>query len=480
MVDVILINSPMVLNKRNERYVIPEGDEKSNYPMGLLYIAAFLEKSGFSVKVLDVTAASLTLEDILDSAAEESPYFVGISSMTIGIRSAVLIAQALKDRFKDSITIGLGGSHVNCDHRFIERFPVFDLSVTGEGEKAVAEIIRNLKKGGKVTGTIYGEPIDDLDQIPPPARHLIDINNYIRNEQKSRGKKPVATMLASRGCPYSCCFCSIPIIKHKVRFRSPKNIVDEMESILESCGGKYSFVDDVLTLNKGNMIGLCKEIVQRGLKAQWCGMTRANLLDEELAKFLSLAGCNDIYFGVESGSERIRNEVIKKRISNEQIANAIRLCRKYAIHTNIFLMAGFPNEQWSDLKETINIGSRVKADIIGIRITIPWPGTELMQYAQREGMIPRSVVDDYASGKLNQDSKKLRDVWPLFIPKDLTLQELTKARKRAYLKFYLNPFWILRRIKLWIRDRERFKDDLGLLKIAPYVFLKGKTKGSMS
>jgi anaerobic magnesium-protoporphyrin IX monomethyl ester cyclase len=480
MADVVLINSPMVLNEGSKDYFISEGDEKSNYPMGLLYIAAYLEKNNFSVRVLDVTAAGLTLDNILDIIEKESPCFIGISSMTPGIRSAVVIAQKLRNKFKDSITIGLGGSHVNCDQNFIKRFPLFDLSVIGESEQAVVDIVKKLKQREKVTGIIYAEAINDLDLIPPPARHLININDYFRDEQRLKGKKPVATMLSSRGCPYKCCFCSIPIIKHKVRYRSPKNIVDEMESVYESCDGHYSFVDDALTLNKKNTILLCQEIINRKLKVQWCAMTRANLIDEEVAKFLSLAGCNDLFFGVESGSEKIRNEVIKKQVSNRQITEAIRLCRRYGIHTNIFLMVGFPKETWSDLKETINIGSRVKADLIGIRISIPFPGTGIFNYGQKEGLIPKTITDDYASGKLSQDKKSFKDVWPLFIPKNLTLSDLIKAKKMAYLRFYLNPFWIIRRVKLWIRNRERFIDDLELFRVAPHAFLKGKTKGAMS
>lgn len=480
MIDVLLINSPMVLNRRGSSYFVSEGDEKSNYPMGILYIAAYLRKHEVRVQVMDITAAGYTLEDILERVASEKPVLVGISAMTPGLRSAVVIAEELKRKFGDSVTVGLGGSHVNSDLKFTERFPVFDFSVLGEGEKTTLDIVRRLQAGEKVRGIIQGVPIDDLEEIPPPARDLINYKDYFRDEESAKGRKPAATMLSSRGCPFHCSFCSIPVIRHKVRIRDAKSVVDEMEAIYDTCDGAYSFVDDVLTLNKTSMIALCREILDRKLKVRWMGMTRANLLSEEMVAFMARAGCTDLFFGVESGSERVRNEVIQKRVTDKEIADSVALCRKHGIHVSLFLMAGFPGETWEDLKATINIGSKVKADLIGIRITVPFPGTDVFDYAVKENIIPATITDDYASGKLTARSASFKDVWPLFVPKGLTMEDLVRAKKRTYYRFYLDPTWMFRRVKLWFRDHERFREDLKLFKVAPYALVKGKTKGSMS
>ncbi len=479
MVDVILMNCPMVLSIKEfgdaTNFEMVEGDESSNTPLGILYIASYLEKHGISVKILDIAPQKLTLNAILKMISDEKPAIVGISSLTPGIRSAVQIADAIKNEIKEAPLIGIGGAHVNCDPTFINRHQSFDFCVIGEGEIVMLDIIKRVLNGEKVSGIIQGKLIENLDDLPFPARHLINEQYYHRDEDKS--KVPAATIMGSRGCPFKCNFCSRPAYRRIVRFRSTKNIVDEMEQISESCGGKFSFVDDTLTFNKKKIIDICREIISRGLKVQWMGQTRASHIDEEVLNYLRKAGCIDLFIGVESGNEQIRNNVINKNVTDQQIFKAVELCRKYGIHTNLFLMIGFPGETMKEINDTVNFGLRAKADMIGIRLTVPLPGSEIFEYAIREGMIDRNVIDRYANGELGVG---FTGVWPVFIPKGLALEQLINAKKRTYKKFYTNPFWILRRINLYIHSTERLKYDLKLLKVAPQVFLKGKTKTSMS
>jgi radical SAM superfamily enzyme YgiQ (UPF0313 family) len=288
---------------------------------------------------------------------------------------------------------------------------------------------------------------------------------------------PAASMLGSRGCPYQCSFCCIPAIGQKVRMRSAKNIVDEMESIYDICRGHYSFNDDCMTLSKRHTLEFCQEIIDRKLKVRWIASTRANTLDEETAKALSRAGCTDLYFGVESGSEKIRNSVIKKKMSDEQIAKAVSLCRKHKILSNLFLMVGFPGETKEDMLKTVLIGSKVKADVVGIHITMPLPGTEIFHYAVKNKMLPADIIDRFARGEMGRG---FRGVWPLFVPEGFELADLIEIKKKTYRSFYLNPFWILRRIMTWFIIPGKFKDDLKLFKIALYVFMTGGTKGQLS
>ena len=480
MTDVILIHSPMILNKKGSEYIISEGDERSNYPMGILYIASYLESRNISVKVLDVSVETLTIDDIVEEIEKEKPRLVGISSTTPAIRSAVKISKIIRSKFGTKITVGIGGAHVNSDHTFFDRFPYFDFMIKGEGELTLYNIYKKITSGETVTGVIQGESVSNLDDLPLPARHLINYKKYLREEVKDSGFLPAATIISSRGCPYQCSFCSIPIIKHKVRYRSAIDIVDEMESIYDTCDGWYSFQDDVLTLNKKRTIELCDEISKRKLKVRWCGMTRANALDEEMIIKMAKAGCDDLAFGVEAGSERVRNQVIKKKVTTEEIKSAISLCRKYGIHTSIFLMVGFPTETLSEIYETVNIGRIVGADMIGIRISVPFPGTEVYDYSIKNGIVPKDALDKFINSELCDDKEIFFEKWPLFIPIGLKIEQLIEAKKTAYKKFYLNPKWILRRILLWIKKPSKFKEDWGLIKMTPYILLKGKTKGSMS
>ena len=157
-------------------------------------------------------------------------------------------------------------------------------------------------------------------------------------------------------------------VKNVLGIDPAKNIVDEMEAIYDTCDGNYTFVDDVLTLNQNKTIELCDEIIKRGLgdKVKWNGMTRAEILGEKLVAKMAKAGCNDLFFGIESGSERVRTDVIAKKISNEEIKDAVSLCRKYGIVTNFFLMVGFPTETHEEIQETVEIGKKSGADMVAI------------------------------------------------------------------------------------------------------------------
>ena len=479
MSDVVFINSPMLLYKNEAEKVQFKnhgGDEKSYYPLGLLYISSYLKSHRHTVKIIDVAAEGKTLIDILKIIKIENPKLIGISSMTTSIMSAVKLAQNIKDNYGDSFQVGLGGVHLCCDPSFIKRFPIFDFGVSGEGEKTFEELLLRAKKGERIKGLIQGETIENLDSLPFPARDLIRSDIYLREEQMNF-EVPAAGILGSRGCPFSCSFCCIPAIGHKVRIRSPKNVVDEMEQVYDQCRGSYSFVDDCFILNKARILEFCQEIIDRKMKVKFVGSTRANTLDEEVVRALKRAGCTDLYFGVESGNERIRNQVIKKKVTDQQIVEAVRLCRKYMILSNLFLMVGFPTETKEEMMDTVRIGKKVKADMIGIHSTIPFPGTEIFRYAVDHKMIPNDIADKYARGELGSG---FRNVWPLFIPENLTLKDLTDIKKKTYMTFYLDIMWWIRRVRTWLQVSGKFKEDLKLFKIALHVFRTGGTKGQLS
>jgi len=475
IVDVVLINSPIILYESEDerkQYSSHGGDEVSYYPLGILYIASYLEQEGHSVAIIDVSAEGLTLPQVLAKVDELKPKIVGISTMTTGIQSAIILGKALRPKY----LVGIGGVHINIDHTFIDRFPYFDFCIIGEGEYTFEKILKKIKKGNKTDRIYYGQTVENLDDLPFPARHLINHNLYKREEQ-FKFEIPAAGILASRGCPYNCIFCCIPNRGKKVRFRSAKNIVDEMESLYETCQGNYSFVDDCFTINRINTLHLCDEIIKRGLKTRWIASTRVELLNESMAYSLSKAGCRELYFGVESGSERVRNNIIGKNLYEGEIKKAVHLCKKYKILSNFFLMLGHPTETKEEIEETIKIGNRAKADAIGVHITRPMPGSDLFEIAIKEGQVNRTVIDDYASGKLG---KRFRENFPVYVPVGMSKTFLLKMRKRAYRKFYLSPQFILRRIRIWLTVKGRFKEDLKLFKIAPGILMRGGSKGQLS
>lgn len=474
MVDVVLMTCPMIFSK-NTALV---GDEATNPWMGILYLAAYLEKNNISVKIYDPGAEKLLLSDIIKRLKKDQPKVVGLSSLTSGVKSAVEIAKEIKKNFNNKIIVGIGGSHINVDPDFIKRNPYFDFEVVGEGEITLTKIVKVILKGKKPNKKIFqGEIVKDLDEIPFPARHLINIYNYFPVEKLGSGEKPTAAIVGSRGCPYLCSFCSRNPEWRTVRFRSAKNIVNEMEEIASDYGGKFSFTDDAITLNRKITMDLCQELIKRKCNFSWLGMTRANCVDEELLKKMKEAGCEELFFGVESGNPRVRNQVIRKNLKDEEISKAIKLCQKVGIRASVFLMLGFPGETKKELEDTVDFGLRFQPDFIGVHLTLPLPGSDVFKIAAEEGKIDRNIVDQYAKGELGEG---FVENWPIYIPKGMDREYLLQAKKRAYRKFYLSPKWVKRRLKLWFTDRETLVHDIGLVKTGIHVLIYGRSKNAVA
>jgi len=474
MVDIVLITCPMVFSKEGAKV----GDEATNPWMGVLYLAAYLRKNNISVKIYDPGAEKLLIKDIIKRLEKDKPKVVGLSSLTSGIKSAVEIAKEIRSHYKKKIVIGIGGSHINVDSGFINRHPYFDFEVVGEGEITLTKIVKKIKNKGKLSKKIFqGEIVKDLDSIPFPARDLINIYNYFPIEKLGSEEKPTAAIVGSRGCPYLCSFCSRNPEWRTVRFRSAKNIVDEMEEIAGEYGGKFSFTDDAITLNRKIALELCREIINRKCDFHWLGMTRANCVDNELLEKMKEAGCEELFFGVESGNPRVRNKVIRKNLKDEEIRSALKLCQKIGIRASVFLMMGFPTETKEELEDTVNFGLKFQPDFIGAHLTLPLPGSDVFNIAIKENKIDKDIIDKYARGEIGEG---FVENWPIYIPDGMDREYLIEAKKRAYRKFYLSFDWIKKRIITWTKDKKALIHDMGLIKTGVHVLIYGRTKNAVA
>lgn len=416
MTDVLLIHPPITFVRA------PENPEGFDYPpMGILYIAAALEECGLKVMIEDVRDRHFTLEEMINLCVKQHPKVVLFSALTPNIRGAVELAQLIKKKFKNDIVIGIGGHHVSADPGVIERFPYFDFCVTGEGEITIKKLVgKIIKEDDRPKGIFVSETPKNLDELPAPARHLIDFRRY-----RSLWTNNI---VGSRGCPYHCIFCSRPAISKRVRFRSPELIVDEMNEVYRDTGIKnFMFLDDTINLNKRFLNELCDEIISNAIfKPKWNAQARLNLIDEEIVKKTSEAGCHKLMFGVESGNKRIRNEIINKKISDTQIKEGVRLCHKYGIKSSLFLMIGFPTETKKELMDTVNLPTSLnpKPDEIGVHLTIPLPGSIIFKLAIEEGNVEKDVIDKWIRGELGDYFNK---GWPIYIPDRLTIEEMQKC-----------------------------------------------------
>lgn len=239
---------------------------------------------------------------------------------------------------------------MTADPEFVNRFNLFDFGVIGDGEITFLDLTKRILQGERVKGLFAGKRVKDLDLLPFPARHLIDLTKYYDEYYGYH----FATVHTTRGCPFNCVFCSNPVTGREVRFRSPKNVVDEIEYVMAKSKAKYIlFTDDTFTLNRKRSVILCNEILRRGLRISWGCETRADLVDESLLRLMHKSGCQLIAFGVESGNEELRMKVIRKRITNGQLFRAFRICHKLKIETAAYCMLGFPSETKQKMYETL-------------------------------------------------------------------------------------------------------------------------------
>lgn len=455
MSNVVLIHPPVSFDQ------VIAGGYDNIPPLGLLYIAAFLEEENITVKVIDDLDASLSIEDILKVIGQETPKLIGISSTTSQIKSTVEIAKKIKEKYQNKISIGIGGCHISADSTLIKRYPYFDFGVVGEGEIAFKDIAKKIISGKKVKGVIYGEPVKNLDLLPFPSYHLVDLEKY---KKKGMAEYPI---LGTRGCPMKCIFCSRPGMSgfgREIRSRSPVNIIKEIESVSKKFQGRFNFQDDSFTVNRENAIGFCQEVIKRKLKIKWCaGGVRIDKIDEELVDLMYQAGCTGFCFGIESGSERVRNLIVRKGIWDNQIIKTLKICSKYPLDIQLSLVIGFPTETLEEMIETVMFGKRMIdlgincLEFIAIMLAVPLPGAELFNQAIKEGKVAPDITDKYIQGNLGEG---FRDNWPVYIPEGITLSQMNELRKKGYKAFYFSPYYIKRRIRKDFCSFALLKKDL--------------------
>ncbi len=370
------------------------------FPLGLGYIAKAAWKSGHDVEVLDIWAHEYTEEEVVERVKQLDYDIVGISALSAQYAYVKWLASELKRCHGKKIVVG--GALAIFSPEIVLRNTEADICVTGEGEITFTEILANLdnlegvkgiyfKQGDKIVKNPPREHIQNLDDVEFPAWDLFPIDTYIENTSLAGypNIKTIAVM-SSRGCPYSCRFCSRTFTG--VRFRSVDNIVAEIKEFTM----KYpqvkgiDFVDDLLTIDKRRMYELCDAIEPLSMK--WGSEARVDRVDFELLKRMKRAGCAVLSYGIESGSQSILDRMNKKA-TVEQAENAVRDTIRAGILTRIHMMYGYPGETRGTLRETIDFFNRLpylsvqSVSMLGFSRAKPLPGAELYDQALKEGLI---------------------------------------------------------------------------------------------
>jgi radical SAM superfamily enzyme YgiQ (UPF0313 family) len=430
-------------------------------PLGLVFIASVLEKIGYNVSIIDAQALKIDENEVAERAAKAD--IVGITSMTITFNSAVNVAKAIK-KINNSCFIIMGGSHVTVlPEKTLADVKEVDAIVIGEGEKTIADLINAIDKKEnfeKVLGISYRKEgkiitnpprvtVENLDDLPMPAFHLLPIKNY--RPYPPHGKKlPYMAIMTSRGCPYRCTFCFKSIFGRRFITKSSKNVIEEIKALIEKFGVKeLLFYDDSFTFNKNRTLELCDEIIRNNLKIIWSCETRVNLVDKELLEKMKEAGCYIISYGVESGDQTILNN-LKKDITIEQVKNAFKLTKEADILTVAYFMIGSPGDSNETIRKTIDFAKELDADFAQFSICTPFPGSELFDNLAKKGI----KIEDWDKASYVTSKGKSK---PIILTDNLNEEEIKKWYSKAYKEFYFRP-------KYWLKTILRIR-SIGDMKI---------------
>jgi radical SAM superfamily enzyme YgiQ (UPF0313 family) len=424
-------------------------------PVGTLYVAASLVKAGHEVKFLD--GAFLSHDGILDALDEFGAQWIGIYSTTFAWPQAVRTADDVKRRLRGSFVCAGGPYPVAVRERCLAEAPGFDAAVTGEGERAVVEIVQRLERGqglDGVKGVAFrdGERIvlnaprpleTDLDALPFPARDLLgEAHRYLPPPAMYR-RTPVAVMLTSRGCNRKCIFCFQMDRERKsgIRYRSVENVLEEIELCLRQGYREIKFIDDTFAEDRDRAMRLALEIKRRRLDFSWFASACVNQVDAELLRAFREAGCWAILFGVESGVQK-NLKTIRKGTTLEQVRNAVRWAKAAGLRVQTTFVLGIPGETYAEGLRTIEFACELAPDRASFHAIAPFPGTDLYDRASEYGTLSDDLRDFTYQGAA-------------FVPHTMTREQLLELRRRAYRTFYSRPGYLLRRLA----DLRR-RDDL--------------------
>ncbi len=379
--------------------VSPAGRAKTpRPPLGLMYIASSLEKSGYPTDIIDLKGLEnkeITHQKIINEVIQKNPKVIGISCMLSEDTDVKDMCKVFKEKLDNPIIV-VGSTQTTFNPQlFLNWGNIIDYVITGEGELSFPKLLDALKDNkdvSKVNGVAYmkdgemhkteAEFIKNLDEVPFPAWDKVNMKFYTKPTFYAIRGMPVSSffVITSRGCNFRCTFCVNKNLYHRtVRARSAENVVEEIETLVK----KYKvdaiyFYDDTFTLYKKNTLKICEEIKRRKLKFLWGCESRVDKIDEPLLKTMKDAGCVQIDFGVESGSQKVL-DTIKKDCTVDQIRKAYALCRKVGIRTLANLMINHPGETEKDVEKTIELAKEIKSNLYLINVASPYPGSEIYE-----------------------------------------------------------------------------------------------------
>jgi anaerobic magnesium-protoporphyrin IX monomethyl ester cyclase len=395
-------------------------------PLDIPYLAAFLIERGLAVEVIESGALALTTTDLCDRLGSDpkTPHaLVAVRTSLPTLDWDLQVCRHLKEQCAPA-AIALFGAAVPSLLARIQQDDVLDFAILGEPDITLSELMTD-RLLDRIPGLLYrtnGEWARteersferDLDSLPFPRWDLLPYDRYVIPKSSTSGRLRFLPMLTSRGCPFGCSYCPYPVGQGlKWRYRSPRNVVDEMEHLVADFAVEHIlFRDPMFSLQQKRVVDICEEILRRGLRVQWKCETRIDCLDEATIEIMARAGCTGVNFGVESTDPEIQRGVHRKPILTQEFVEKVAICRRHGIATFAFFVVGLPGDTLETILRSIAFAVEIGANWTQFTVATPFAGTPLHDWAVREGFIAPDFykIINAHDGSVGNEHLRSRDI----------------------------------------------------------------------
>jgi len=408
--------------------------------LGFLTLSSIAKGLGYEVSLLDCPTLNYDNGDILSHINKYKPQIVLVTSTTVAISNAGRMLEIIKQNYPEILTV-LGGVHITClPVQTMRNLRAIDIGVIGEGEDTLPELLEAVKsqealdliKGiifRRNTETVTTAPrpfFRNLDSLPYPSWEMLPslISNYSPSPHTIK-RLPSVSLVTSRGCPGQCKFC-YNYAGNKIRGFSAKYVIEQIKYLISTYGIKeIFFMDDNFLVLRKRLREICEQIITDKIDLTWSCVGRVDGINPEILELMHRAGCWQIGYGIESGSNEILG-ILKKQVTIEQIDNALSMTRKAGIQSKGFFMIGNPGESLETMEQTVRFLKRANLDALHTTFYTPFPGSPFYEEIEKWG----TYTENWEN--LNMWS-------PVFIPNGLTEEQLVRFHKKYFSSFYFRP-----------------------------------------
>jgi anaerobic magnesium-protoporphyrin IX monomethyl ester cyclase len=432
---IYFINVPSVTGAVISRFSRCVVKAKADYlypPIEMATAAAYVREKGYDVGLIDGSIEK-DVKGIFDRIKNPEFFVLNVGIYSLG--NDRKFVEFLRTEFPEVKIVAYGQAPTSLPE---EVASFCDYAVIGEPEKTLVEIFSGkprkavcYMKKKKLYINRDANFIKDIDEIPLPARDLLDNNAY-----RHAFLKPFTQVSTARGCPFRCIFCTSRQYFRMYRQRSVENIMMELSEVYEKYGIRnFGFTDDTFAMNEKRVIGICKAILERGMKVRWFATARVDTVTPEMLDYMKKAGCEVLMFGIETSTQEII-EKLKKDIKVTQIEEAVKLTKKSGIKAHGYFVLGSPFDTPETIRKSVEFAKKLKLDYASFNVFVPYPGTEAFAQLEKKGKIKTKDWERY-----DQTTGEL-----VYVNECIDDDTMRALIKDSYRSFYFSPGFVFRRI----------------------------------